>query len=336
MASVLPGGGTAVDETAEFRVPAGWRVPEPRRSPEGRPPRPGPDGLRGRPGPPAGRRPIRVRKRSAYAPVPLPPTDGEKFIYRQRRLGTMMLASFVSFGCLLASQLTLLRTTPWMLAFAPVLVFTLFYYLISIYVNIFTRGFHVKKHRQVVARWQPEHHPSVDIFLPVCGEPPTCCATRGPTCADGGPLPGPGARPRAGRLGRRRDVPDGAGASASSTSAGPTAGGSRRRATCGTRIERTDGDFILVLDADFTPRLDMLDEMLPYFDPEPDLGIVQSPQFFRVHKRSGLAGARRRRRTGAVLPLGAGVPAAARRGDLRGQLRASTGGRRWTPSAARP
>jgi len=42
------------------------------------------------------------------------------------------------------------------------------------------------------------------------------------------------------------------------------------------------GEFILLLDADFAPRHDFLNEVLPYMDAYPDLGIVQTPQFFRV------------------------------------------------------
>jgi cellulose synthase (UDP-forming) len=42
------------------------------------------------------------------------------------------------------------------------------------------------------------------------------------------------------------------------------------------------GDYILLLDADFAPRHDLLDEALPYLDAYPDTGIVQTPQFFRI------------------------------------------------------
>ena len=42
------------------------------------------------------------------------------------------------------------------------------------------------------------------------------------------------------------------------------------------------GDYILLLDADFAPRHDLLNEALPYMDAYPDTGIVQTPQFFRI------------------------------------------------------
>ncbi len=46
-------------------------------------------------------------------------------------------------------------------------------------------------------------------------------------------------------------------------------------------FKKTQGDFILVLDADFVPRADMLLEMVGYFV-DPKVGIVQSPQYFDV------------------------------------------------------
>jgi cellulose synthase (UDP-forming) len=44
---------------------------------------------------------------------------------------------------------------------------------------------------------------------------------------------------------------------------------------------QSDGDFIIILDADFAVREDFLFHTLPYFD-DPTIGIVQTPQFFRV------------------------------------------------------
>ena len=47
-------------------------------------------------------------------------------------------------------------------------------------------------------------------------------------------------------------------------------------------FEVSNGDFVLLLDADFAPRYDLLNETLPHMDAYPDTGIVQTPQFFRV------------------------------------------------------
>jgi cellulose synthase (UDP-forming) len=45
------------------------------------------------------------------------------------------------------------------------------------------------------------------------------------------------------------------------------------------------GEYLMVFDADFCPRPDIVREMMPYFDQNPRLGIVQSPQYFRVTRR---------------------------------------------------
>ena len=49
-------------------------------------------------------------------------------------------------------------------------------------------------------------------------------------------------------------------------------------------FDRTDGEFIVILDADFAPRSDFLAETLPYMD-DPAVAIVQTPQYFRVSAR---------------------------------------------------
>lgn len=48
-------------------------------------------------------------------------------------------------------------------------------------------------------------------------------------------------------------------------------------------FSRTQGDVILILDADFCPRSDLLQEMVPHMT-DAEVAIVQSPQFFRWRK----------------------------------------------------
>lgn len=47
-------------------------------------------------------------------------------------------------------------------------------------------------------------------------------------------------------------------------------------------LQRTDGDFVMILDADFVPRHDMLYRMMGFFD-DPRVGIVQAPHSFFNH-----------------------------------------------------
>ncbi|MBW4703001.1 MULTISPECIES: glycosyltransferase family 2 protein [unclassified Micromonospora] len=229
------------------------------------------------------RKPSDEAHRPAYAPVPLPPTDAELFSYRKRRLAALMVPSLVSFGCLITSQLLFVRLTPWLWLLAPLLFFTVVYYLISLAVNLFTPGFDLARHQELVRTWRPARYPSVDVFLPVCGEPAHVLRNtwehvramgrhyRGEVTVyvlDDSPNEAMERMALAfGFVYQRR----------------PNRGWFKKAGNMRYAFERTMSDFILVLDADFVPRKDMLDQMLPWFDAEPNAGIVQSPQFFRVH-----------------------------------------------------
>jgi cellulose synthase (UDP-forming) len=266
-ATVVPTGvvtpdGPAPSETAIVGVPDSWRVPLQRRGGSG----------------PA---------RPTYAPVPLPPTDGEKYLYAKRRLAPLTLASLISFSCLLISQSSFIRTAPWLLALIPITAFTVVYYLISLVVNGFTRGFDMEGHKRLVKAWSPERWPSVDVFLPVCGEAPFVLQNTWESVRQTAKsYPGPvdvyvlddssdavleRMALRFGFVYQRR----------------PNRGWYKKAGNMRYAFERSMSDYILVLDADFAPRIDMIEEMLPYFDREPDLGIVQSPQFFRREQGQG-------------------------------------------------
>ena len=151
------------DLTAEFRVPQAFRMPgQPRANRRTDPP--------GTP------------RRSAYAPVPLPPTDAEKYVYDKRRLPVLMIASFVSFSCLLTSQTLLLRSTPAMLFLAPAVGFTMIYYLVSVTVNIFTKGFSFEEHDRIVGRGVRSATPRSTCSCRCAASQPTSCRTPGRMC----------------------------------------------------------------------------------------------------------------------------------------------------------
>ena len=70
--------------------------------------------------------------------------------------------------------------------------------------------------------------------------------------------------------------------SASRTTAAQTVAGSRKPVTVFYGFHLSSAEYILILDADFAPRPDLLNELLPYMERDRRIGIVQSPQFFRV------------------------------------------------------
>jgi cellulose synthase (UDP-forming) len=218
--------------------------------------------------------------------LPAAPTDAEKTSYADRNIALIIRTSLASFGALLISQARFVFLNPvltWL--FLPLVVFTIAYYAISLCVNARTRGFDLAAHQQLVSSWHPPRCPSLDVFLPVCGEPLAVLANTWTHVAE-----------------LVRDYPgiatayvldDGtdervrvmAGNFGFSWIARPDRGWMKKAGNLRHGFACSSGEFILVLDADFAPRTDLPAEMLPYFDADHSLGIVQSPQYFRTHGR---------------------------------------------------
>lgn len=214
--------------------------------------------------------------------LPAPPSDDERYLYARRRLWVLTVASLVSMGCLALSQFRLTSATPLLWLFAPLLAFTVVYYLVSLRVNAFTRDFDLDEHRRLVREWRPERYPSVDVFLPVCGEPievlhntwthVRALADRYPGVCEPFVLDdsaSPELRAMAEDFGFRYGTR-------------PRRGWFKKAGNLRFGFDQSDGTYVLILDADFAPRADLLEELLPYMEKDSRTAIVQSPQFFRV------------------------------------------------------
>jgi cellulose synthase/poly-beta-1,6-N-acetylglucosamine synthase-like glycosyltransferase len=218
--------------------------------------------------------------------LPTAPSDAEKMSYADRNLALIIRTSLASFGSLLISQtrfVFLNRTLT--LFFLPFLTFTVAYYVISLCVNVMSRGFNLAAHRQLVASWHPASYPSLDIFLPICGEP---VAVLQNTWVHVFELvqtyPGAstvyvlddGTDEHVGVMAEKFGF---------SWIARADRGWMKKAGNLRNGFSCSSGEFILILDADFAPRADLPAEMLPYFDADHSLGIVQSPQYFRTRGR---------------------------------------------------
>jgi cellulose synthase (UDP-forming) len=212
---------------------------------------------------------------------PHPPSDEEKYVYLDRNLPYLTTGLVVGATCLIISQVRFETHNPLLW---PFMVFTatfVIYQAISLPVNFTGRGFDLAAHQARVRAWHPAAHPSVDIYLPICGEPiemlrnswdavaALVAGYPGPVQAyvlDDGPCDE--ARSVAGALGfcyvRRPDL-----------RAHKKSGNLRYT------FARTSAEHLVIFDADFAPRPDFLAETLPYMD-DPATAIVQTPQFFRA------------------------------------------------------
>jgi cellulose synthase (UDP-forming) len=228
------------------------------------------------------RRQARYRSTNIAGLLPQPPDDREKYSYIKRHLWVLTCCSLVSFSCLALSQYRLAQSTPWLWVYLPFLLFTILYYLVSLSVNAFSRSFDLRAHRRLRWSWRPAVYPTVDVFLPVCNEPLEVLHNTWRHVA-GLAQYYPGVV-----TAYVLDDGDGPEVAAMADDFGfayssrPNRGWCKKAGNLMFGFHRSFGEYILILDADFAPRPDLLNELLPYVETDRRIGIVQSPQYFRL------------------------------------------------------
>ena len=148
-----------------------------------------------------------------------------------------------------------------------------------------TRRFSAKSHRRLVESWQPVgRYPSVDVFLPTYGEGLDVLSNTYTFVAG---------MQWSGELnvyvlddGGRESVRDLAAKFGFHYILRPNRGYMKKAGNLQYAFTQTYGDQIVILDADFCPRHDFLQHLVPYMD-EPTVGIVQSPQYFNTTEDLG-------------------------------------------------
>jgi cellulose synthase (UDP-forming) len=132
-------------------------------------------------------------------------------------------------------------------------------------------------HEAMIREWSPLTVPSVDVFLPTCGEPMAILENtyrHVSTVAWEGQLV-VWVLDDADRL----EVRDAAARFGFEYRVRPDRGHMKKAGNLRYGFHESSGDLIVILDADFCPRADFLDHLVPYMD-DPSVGIVQSPQVF--------------------------------------------------------
>lgn len=223
-------------------------------------------------------------KRSALV-LPVPPDASEQYIYVWRSLPFLA-------GAITVSALSLVIAQAWFevrdaallpLVVAPMAAYTvayIFYQLLSVPLNFAGRDFDLVEHQTRVDDWLPERFPSVDLFLPICGESMDLLRnTWGGVRAlvegypgiahvyvldDGDSDEAWQSVPEYGFTYIRRPVHE-----------------FKKAGNLNYGFARTSAEHVVVFDADFVPRPDFLAHTLPYMD-DATVGIVQTPQYFRV------------------------------------------------------
>ncbi|MGL5827148.1 MAG: SGNH hydrolase domain-containing protein [Nocardioides sp.] len=225
--------------------------------------------------------PLAIPKVRPSVPVgthlPVPPTDREKWFYFGRQHRWLLVLQAVSFSLIAWSVLRFSTADLRLLLFlVPMML-----YAVTLGVSLISgtrrRRMTRIEHQARVATWQPDRYPSVDVFLPTAGEPLDILAN---TYRHVAALDWPGdVTVWVLDDSARAEVRDLAASYGLSYRSRPNRGELKKAGNLRYGYENSAGDLILILDADFVPRPDMLRELVPYFADEA-VGIVQSPQYF--------------------------------------------------------
>ena len=216
--------------------------------------------------------------------LPSPPTESEKYSYIDMKRIWLLPWGVFSFFVLAAGMWLFCIATPVWAWYGLFAVLAQFYLLTSYGVSCLGRSFKLNKHSELIRSGQIDSHaPTVDIYLPVCGEPLEILDN---TWKNVERLQYPhgklkvyvlddGAQTAVQRLALsygfnylcRDDRPH-----------------LKKAGNLRWAYARTTGDFFAIFDADFCPRLDFLLETIPYHLADEKIAIVQTPQFFRTTK----------------------------------------------------
>jgi hypothetical protein len=213
--------------------------------------------------------------------LPEAPTDEEKYSYMNTRR-----TFIVGYGMFSA---ILLSVGMWFFVFSSLdflwfsvpAAFISFYLLVSYFgIAVFGKDFDLQKHERIIAKAEIENKwPTVDIYLPSCGEDLKILQNT---------------YEHVSKLQYPHDklhvfVLDDSGKKmvehlAHSFNFGYIDRPEKTDKKAGNlryAFARTSAEFLLILDADFCPRPDFLVETIPYFNVDPNIAIVQTPQFFK-------------------------------------------------------
>lgn len=205
----------------------------------------------------------------------------EKFAYLQRNRNALVSFGSGSASLLVTGFLAYALTDYLLFICIPLIAFMALYLTVSYGLGMLSKEFNHTRHRQIIETHLKEsQEKSVDIYLPICGEDLNIIRNAWEHVKK---LRWKNLQVYVLDDGRSDD------AKAMAEEFGfnyirrennyMKKSGNLRNA-----FFQTNGDYILILDADFCVRPEMLNELVPYMIANPKCCIVQSPQYFETAK----------------------------------------------------
>ena len=210
-----------------------------------------------------------------------PPSVQEKMCCLYQNKWGLYSAGIVSLLSLLTGMGLFIGSHPGFLLYLPFSFLILVYLLVSYFIGLFGKPFDFKRHLEINNKHLKEAKTyTVDVFLPCCGEPlevlqDTYRAVANLRSAwpvkvyvldDGGD----------------KDVEALARNHSFDYICRPNRGEHKKAGNIRYGFTKSRGDFICIFDADFCPRPEMVEELLPYFFYDKKIAIVQTPQYFSI------------------------------------------------------
>ena len=206
-----------------------------------------------------------------------PPGESEKYQYLVGTYRFLPLAMGLLFCPLLLSLIKFAAISPVLWVFYPWIALQIGNLCLGAYTSNRTHRVTLDNHRSLVADYQPQKWASIDVFLPTCNEPLEVLLNTYRSVRE---LQWPGVlKVHVLDDADRPEVRVAATQHKFNYIVRDDRGTLKKAGNLRSAFSKTDGDFILVLDADFTVRSDALFELMPYFEDQ-SIGIVQSPQYF--------------------------------------------------------
>lgn len=211
----------------------------------------------------------------------VPPTDDEKYNYlggpQHRWFWWLHALSFIGIAW---SLYGFARMEYWTLIFLIPLAMYAGETLLGLRTSTYRRNVTLSDHRFLVETWKPETYPSVDVYLPTAGEAVDLLENTYDYVAQ---LIWPGDLKIYVLDDMARDEVRMLAAAYGFEYLARPGNELKKAGNLRYAFDRTHGDHIMILDADFVPRADTLLETVPYMD-DPSVGIVQTPQYFATPK----------------------------------------------------
>ncbi len=176
----------------------------------------------------------------------------------------------------------------YLIVFGPIIAIFTINKLMRFFIQLFYQKFDPKKHEAFVNKfWQENSEPSIDVFLPWAGEDLAvheevlkAVANLNYTNYKVYMLDDKGSE-------AHKDLANKYGFVYLSR---PNKGEYKKSGNLEFGYNHSNGEFILILDADFIPTKDSLKDLVPYIASDKEIGILQTPQYFEntkaVHDRS--------------------------------------------------